>query len=298
MGFASVMGSVPLPHLGRVPLLSDSGKNDIAVVKGSDYLKNTMEAVKLLGGIKKFVPKKSKVALLPNSQHKNIGTYTKPDIVRAVVKLCKQAGAKEIICLSWLPKKLWDETGITPVLEEEGANLRIVDMKDESLYKKVSIPKGKVLQEARIISALYENDVFITMPIAKDHAGNRFTGTLKNMMGLNLQALNMFFHTGKFKKPDNITHLDQCIADLNTVLKPTLCIVDATEFIITHGPFGPGKVIKPQKVVAGIDRVAVDAFCSTLWGLKPEEIIMIRQAYEHGLGEIDLKKMRILEIEI
>jgi len=298
LGFASVMGENVLTKVFEDSAFKASKQSLISVVEGADYAKSAAVAVDMLGGIQKFIPKNSRVAILPNSQHKNPGTYTKPEIVRAAIKMCHEAGAKEINCLSWLPRKMWDSTGIAPIIEEEGANLKLVDMKDESQYKKVSILKGKVLKETMIMKELYSNDVLIDMPITKDHVGNKFTGTMKNLMGLNLPAVNIFFHTGKFEEPDDIGHLDQCIADLNTVVKPTLCIVDATEFISTNGPFGPGKIIKPRKVVAGVDRVAVDSFCTTLLGLKPEDIIMIKRGFKHGLGEIDLGKINIKETKI
>lgn len=38
-------------------------------------------------------------------------------------------------------------------------------------------------------------------------------------------------------------------------------VADVTEFITTNGPSGPGDLKKLDKVVAGTDRVAVDAFC-------------------------------------
>jgi len=277
---------------------------DLSVVKGKapfdrkkDPFKLTMKAVDLLGGMEKFVKAGKKVCILPNAQKNNPGVFTNPEVVRAVVKMCKQAGAKEVNCLSWLKMQSWESTGLAKVLKEEGANLKLVDMKSEGLYKKVPVDKGVKLKEALIMKAFYDNDVFITIPICKDHAGNRFTGTLKNMMGLNMQASNMFFHTGRFKN-DDIEHLDQCIADLNTILKPDLCIVDATRFIITKGPFGPGKLHEPRKVVAGTDRVAIDAYCATLWDLNPEEIIMIDKANKHKLGEIDFRKKMIREVEI
>jgi uncharacterized protein (DUF362 family) len=298
IGVASTLGGTILPGLLQGPDLHASPGIDIAVAKGTDYLKGTSKAVELLGGMSNFVPKGSKVAILPNTQRNNPGAFTKPEIVRATIRMCKEAGASEVNCLSWLPRKAWEPTGLAAAVEEEGANLKLVDMKDESLYKSVPLPKGKALKEAKIMKAFFENDVFIDMPITKDHIGNKFTGTMKNYMGLNLQASNMFFHTGKFKEPDDIPHLDQCIADLNLAAKPTLCIVDATEFITTNGPFGPGKLAKPQKIVAGVDRVAIDAYCCTLWGLNPQNIIMIKRGFEHGLGEIDLKKVKIKETAV
>ena len=270
---------------------------DVAVVRGDDYLANTGKAVDLLGGIERFVPKGARVAILPNTQSAHPGTFTKPDIVRAVIRMCKRAGAGEVNCLSWLPARSWAATGLAGVLEEEGAELRIVDMKAEALFKPVALPKGKILREALIMRELDRNDCLIDMPIIKDHAGNRFTGAMKNLMALNSARVNRTFHSGDFKTtPDDIDRLDQCIADLNLAVKPALCVVDATEFITTNGPSGPGELAKPRKVVAGADRIAVDSYCASLLGFKGEEILMIRKGHEHGLGEIDLTKVRVREI--
>jgi uncharacterized protein (DUF362 family) len=134
------------------------------------------------------------------------------------------------------------------------------------------------------------------MPITKDHAGNKFTGTMKNLMGLNSPVNNRTFHRPNWKTdPNDVAHLEQSIVDLNKAVKPALNVVDATEFITTNGPFGPGELIKPQKVVAGADRVAVDAYCAGLWGLKPEDIVQIKRASEQGLGEMDLGKLSVKE---
>ena len=97
---------------------------------------------------------------------------------------------------------------------------------------------------------------------------------------------------------DDLEYLDECIADLNSIFPPHLCIVDATLFIITNGPFGPGELFTPHKVIAGTDRVAIDAYCCSLWGLDPEEIVAIDRAHKHGIGEHDLRKVKIKEIEI
>lgn len=294
VGVTTILGS---------SLVSDIGCRyepiDIAVTKGENYLENTKKAVELLGGMEKFVPKNSKVAILANPQRNNPGAYTKPEIVRAAIQMCKEAGAKEISCISWLPEQNWIDTGIKETIDSEDIHLVITDLKDESLFKPMPVPKGVALKEARIMETLYDFDILIDMPITKDHAGNKFTGTLKNLMGLNSPQSNRTFHKKDWMTdPDSIRHMEESIADLNTVIHPDLCIVDATEFIITNGPFGPGKLHKPLKVVAGTDRVAIDSYCSTLWGLKPEEIICIKKAFEHGIGEIDLNKVKIKELEV
>lgn len=274
-------------------------KFDISVVQGDNAFKATRVAIKLAGGIRKFVPKGSRVALLPNVQRNNPGTFTNPEILRAVITLCKKAGAREINCLSWLDQKNWENTGLKEVVDKEGVNLVLVDKRDESLFKGVPVPNGKNLKEARIMKKFFDNDVFINMPITKDHMGNKFTGTLKNMMGLNSPKSNRTFHKPGWKTdPGDIAFLDQCIADLNTVLTPDLCVVDATRLITTNGPFGPGELITPKKVIAGTDRVAIDTYCCSLWGLDPADILTIQSAARHKLGTTSLKKLKIKEFKI
>ena len=152
---------------------------------------------------------------------------------------------REVNCLSWLPERFWTATRLAGVLEEEGAALKIVDLRDESFFRPVPLPQGKILREAMIMKEFFENDCLINLPITKDHVGNKFTGAMKNMMGLNSPQSNRTFHSGDFKSnPDDIDRLDQCIADLNLAVKPVLAVVDATEFITTNGPFGPGKLAR------------------------------------------------------
>lgn len=271
----------------------------IAVGIGSDYEQAAMKAVQMLGGIKKFVPKGSKVALLPNVQSRHPGSFTKPQILRAVIRLCKKAGAKEVSCLSWQTMKQWEDTGLKAVVDAEGAGLKIFE-KDEALFKPVPIAGGQALKEARILAEFYEYDVFINMPITKDHAGNKFTGTMKNLMGLNQPTVNRAqFHKPNWKTdPNDIAHLEKCIVDLNFAAKPALNIVDATEIIKTNGPMGPGEIVKPGKIVAGVDRVAIDSYCATILGFKGEEIVAIKHAAERKLGEIDLQKAGVREVAV
>jgi uncharacterized protein (DUF362 family) len=291
-GLTLAMAKALAAGSGTKPLTKPSV---VGVGIGEDYARATAKAVGLLGSFKTFVPKGSRVALLPNVQSRHPGSFTKPEILRAVIGLCKKAGAKEINCLSWQTVKQFEDTGLKAVIDAEGIGLKLFE-KDESLFKPVPIPKGVALKEARLLAALDDHDRLINMPITKDHAGNKFTGTMKNLMGLNSPGNNRTFHKPNWKTdPDDIAHLDQCIVDLNKALKPALNVVDATEILVSNGPFGPGQLMRPEKVIAGTDRVAIDAYCAGLWGLKPDEIVQIKRASEQGLGEIDLIKVVLKE---
>jgi uncharacterized protein (DUF362 family) len=268
----------------------------LAAVKGPNYSANVLKALELLGGMEKFVPKGSKVALLPNSQSPHPGTFTNTAVLSSVIKMCHTAGAFDVHCLSWLDLKHWERSGLGRIIAAEGAKLVLIERKDEN-FQKVSIPQGVNLKETFILKELFRYDVLINLPIAKHHEGNRFTGSLKNLMGLNAPSSNASFHKDD-RDPLAVPFLDQCIADLNLAIAPKLNLVDATEYITTNGPFGPGEIRRSQFVVAGTDRVAIDAFCATLMGMAPEDIIMIGKAHEHGLGEMELSKVHKVVVEL
>jgi len=151
----------------------------------------------------------------------------------------------------------------------------------------IDVPQGKVLKQAAIAKEIHEADVFINMPIAKSHGSATLTLGMKNHMGA--VEDRWFFHRND---------LHQCIADVSTVLQPDLTIIDATRIMVTKGPKGPGKVRIEDKVIAGNDQVALDAYAASLFGYSGTDIGHIKAAYDHGLGEIDLDKIDIQMIEV
>jgi uncharacterized protein (DUF362 family) len=290
--------SVPWNLVKEIPkgVLAETEMPDIVSVKGRDYFVDTLKAVEQLGGMGAFVGKGTRVGLLVNSAFKNFGASTNPDIVLAVIQMCYDAGAKEIRYLKDPHRGYWKRTGLAAKHADA-----IKGLKYESGDRvKMDIPGGIALKDAKVSKDLLECDVFINIPITKHHDGVHFTGTLKNMMGLCPFSTNWYFHFGTAKLGwyKDIEHLSQCIADLNLVRKPDLCISDATAFITENGPWGPGKLAKPETVVASPNRVSLDAFCCRLLGLQPENILMIRKASQHGLGEMNLQKLRIKALTV
>ncbi len=294
LGASSILGSSVVGWMQKLAFAQ--GNVDIAAVKGPDYFQNTIHAVEILGGMGKFVSKQSKVGLLINSPWDHPGSYVKPEITLAVIQMCRDAGAKEIGVFKSPGNSYWRRSALSEKFRDEVRSTRSL----EGRYTEVSIPRGRALKKAEIAKGLLDCDVFINVPIAKDHNGVRFTGAMKNMMGATSSSTNWFFHSGSGARGyyDDVEHLSQCIADVNLVRKPDLCIVDGTEVVTTNGPQGPGRLLKPQKVFAGVDRVAVDAYGANLLGVKGEEIRTTQKAHEHGLGEIQLARLRIQEVTL
>lgn len=277
--------------------IAETVKPDIVSMKGKDYFANTFKAVEQLGEMKAFVSRGDRVGLLVNSPFKNFGASVNPDVTLAVIRMCYDAGAKEIRYLKDPHKGYWKRTALAGKYADEIKSLKF----ESGDHVKMDIKDGIALKEAKVSKDLMDCDVFINVSKTKHHRGVHVTGTLKNMMGLCPFSTNIRFHLGSLKKLGlygDIDHLSQCIADLNLIRKPDLCISDATVFIAEKGPSGPGKLARAEMVVSSLNRVSLDAYCCQLLGHQPENILMINKASQHGLGELNLQKLRIKAITV
>jgi uncharacterized protein (DUF362 family) len=289
---AAALGGRVLPSQGPART-----RPEIVAAGGEDYFNNTLNAVERLGGMSVFVPKNSTVGLLINTPFKNPGTHTHPDVALAVLNMCFDAGASTVISIEAARSTYWTQSALASKFETLISKVQPAG----SGWRKITLPKAGAAREIEVKSALTDVDVLINVPVVKDHTGVRMSGSLKNMMGATSRTTNQFFHkgsnpkaTGWYEDPD---HLAQCIADLNLVRKPDLCVLDASEFIVTNGPFGPGEIKKGQMVVAGSDPVAVDTFAARMLGLNSDDVAMLKKAEALGLGQTDLTKLRIEQVK-
>jgi uncharacterized protein (DUF362 family) len=262
-------------------------------VSGASHDANTRKAVEGIGGIGRFVGRGSKVGLLVNHPFRNPGTHVNPEIALAVVKMCHEAGARTVYDLKPAPAGYWQRS---PRAKELAGEIRA--LRSGGDYLDVEVPKGRCLKKGEILRELLEVDVLINVSIAKDHEGTRFSGILKNMMGAATYSTCRFFHHGHGTGGwyGDVEFLSQCVADINLLRRAELSIADCTELVTTNGPFGPGKLTRPLKIVSGADPVAVDAYCTRFLGLDPNAVSMIRLSAAGGLGQSDLGRTKIVEL--
>ena len=300
LGTAVILGGSLLPKFLKGNVFSSTP--DISIVNGINYFENTIKAVEMIGGMGEFVPAGSKVGLLINSDFDIRGAFVNPDIPLAVIKMCNDAGAKNITCIQNVKQEYWERSDLSENFQTELSSLINIEKNlppavfDEENFTVVEEIQGAVsLKKPEVVKALFDCDVLINIPIAKNHTLTYYTGALKNMMGVCTRKTNVGFHldSGKRNDPD---YLGQCICDVNLIRKADLVVVDSTEFIITNGPSGPGETKKHDKIVAGTDIVAVDALCCTYLDFVPEDVLHIVKSNEAGLGEIDFNKLKISEV--
>jgi uncharacterized protein (DUF362 family) len=205
-------------------------------------------------------------------------------LVRVVVQECVRLGAREVTLISHDGARNFVDTGLAKAIEESGGRWKAVGRKTE--FREVLIPRGRALRRAELAEDLLQADVFINLPIAKHHAGSQVTLAMKNLMGVNWDRLalhNLGLHQG--------------IAELASAVKHDLIIMDANYILLTNGPGGPGRVENLKQVLVCADPVAIDAYATRFFGLKPQGVEHIRMAYELGVGEMNLDRLAIKEFD-
>ncbi|HET6386403.1 MAG TPA: DUF362 domain-containing protein [Armatimonadota bacterium] len=284
---------------------------DLSVVEGApnNYAKVTERAINEFGGIEKFVHKGDHVVLSPNMgwmRTPDQAATTHPDVLRAVVQLCEKAGARKITCIDYTLddwKLAFDICGANRAVA--GTKATLLSPTDASLYKDINIPAavpktmdGKPYESRHHYNRIQQMiphdimlaDSFICMPVVKDHEAAVITISMKKLMG-NIWNRKDYHRYG----------LHDCIAELNCAVRPTLIVADATRALQTRGPKGPGEVTTPNKVVVGIDPVAVDSYCCqflTVKGVTPDQVPHLMLANQLGRGEIDISKLKLNEISV
>jgi uncharacterized protein (DUF362 family) len=180
-------------------------------------------------------------------------------------------------------RRSYENSGIPAAL----ANLKNAEVKymEDERYKKV-ILKGTFLKEWELYGEVLSADVFINVPIAKHHSLTGLTLALKNVMGI-MGGNRGYIHR----------QIEDALADVNSVVKSHLVVIDATRILTAHGPTGGSlKDVKVlNKVIASTDIVAADAYATGLFGLKPQDIGITVTGAKRGLGEINLDKVKVVK---
>ncbi len=300
-GVAAGYWATRLLAKGCYPALAQPlGAPEVVVAEGTDedsaeVLLRT--ALAPLGGIERFVKPGQTVAIKPNAtwdRPPHTASSTDPELLRALIKMVKEAGASRIIVLDHSvfdpPPYVLEVSQIGPVLEETGVEVHMLDrfVEPKSKYQEIDIPGGKAFQSVGVIKVALEADVRINMAVAKSHIVLPVTLCCKHMMGY-------------LENPPGLhVNLDQGIADILTApgIHSDLHILEALRVRVRGAAYGdgtditdPSRVKRMNQVVAGTDPVLIDAYATaTYFSRSPMEITHIKRAFESNVGEIDVEK--------
>jgi uncharacterized protein (DUF362 family) len=206
---------------------------------------------------------------------------TDPRFIDAVIRLCKDEGASEIIVAEgpghWRNVEfLVEESGLGPVLRKHG--VRFVDLNHDEPVKVPNLGRTTGLDHLYLTRTVTSADVFVSLPKMKTHHWAGATLSLKNLFGT-LPGIC-------YGWPKNELHwrgIPNSIIDIALTQTPHLAIVDGIVGMEGDGPL-VGKARQSGVLVMGIDLVAVDATCCRLMKLPVERIPTIRLGAQMKLG--------------
>lgn len=286
--FLRVLGLTALVQQHFLRELAAAEAPVVAVAEGRDYALITRRAVDALGGMKRFVKPGNVVVIKPNigwDRKPEQAANTHPLVVRALAKEALRAGARKVKVFDRTcndERRCYVSSGMASALED----LRQVELKyvEPERFQTVLLPgTGK---EWELYGEAMHADVFINVPVAKHHGLTGLTLAIKNMMGI------MGGNRGGIHG-----NIENFLADVNSLRRSNLVVVDATRILTAHGPQGGAleDVRVLNKVIASTDIVAADAYATTLFGLRPEAITTTVAAYKRGLGEMNLNKIKVVK---
>jgi hypothetical protein len=167
----------------------------------------------------------------------------------------------------------------------------LIDM-DRRRFGEVPLPAGRVLRALKVCPEVLECDFLVSLPVMKMHMHTGVTLSIKNMKGCLWRRSKVKLHmlprvAGSDEKP-----IDIAIADMASVLRPHLAVIDGTVAMEGLGP-SAGQARPLDVVVAGTDAFAADAVACRLMGTDAENIPHLRIGGERGYGVIDLERIAV-----
>jgi uncharacterized protein (DUF362 family) len=214
---------------------------------------------------------------------------TNPIVVGTLVEMCLRAGARRVRVMDHpfggSAESAYAQSGIGQAVAESGGKMEVMH---PAKFAETPIPMGKDIETWPVYQEILKADVVIDVPIAKHHSLARLTLAGKNLMGV-------------VPNPSGLhRNLPQRIADIVSLVRPTLTVVDAVRTLMAHGPTGGNldDVRLTNTVIASHDIVAADAYAATLFDMRGGDIGYVKAAADMGLGSLDLDALDIEEVSV
>ncbi len=250
--------------------------------------------IQQLGGMGAFVSKGQKILVKPDigwDVVPELAANTNPALVKRIIEHCFKAGAKDVYVFdhsydNW--SDCYKNSGIEKAVKDAGG--KIVPANTEKYYEDIEIAGGVKLKTVKVHQQLLETDIFINVPVLKNHNSTLMTASLQNMMGVVWDR--DFWHAND---------INQCIADYALYQKkPVLNVVDCYNVMVKNGPRGISKedLVLMKSQILSTDWVAADAAGALMLGLDPKDVGYIPLAHDMGVGNMNLDTLEINRIKM
>lgn len=277
----------------KSPFINTTETGRVVVTHGRGPYDNTCAA---LASIDLAPVRGKRVLLKPNVGRvasPERGIITNPQVVAAAVDMFRQAGAEVAIGESPITgvkvMEAFEACGIAAVAAQRDCPL--IDM-DERPCVDTPIPGGQALGMLKLCADVLDYDMIVSIPVMKMHMHTQVTLSVKNMKGCLWRRSKVKLHMlppleGSDEKPINVA-----IADMSSVLRPDLAIIDGTVGMEGLGP-SAGRAKPLDTVVVGVDGFAADAVACRIMGTDAATVPHLAIGAQRGYGVIDLASLDI-----
>ncbi len=235
-----------------------------------------------LGGMGRFVKQGQSVLLKPNLFSDRLpeqGATTHPEVIRSLIRLVREAGAKPWVGDSPVSvadlRRVWERTGMEAVCREENVPLVNLEKAGSRSFEENGI-------RFTIANPVLEADAIITVPKVKTHVLTGLTGAVKNLYGTVPGLQKTSFHK-LYPYPRDFANL---LVAIYRHVKPVLAVADGVVGMEGNGP-SAGVPIGLGFLAASADAVALDVILARSLGLDPNKVVHLELARASGLGAQD-----------
>ncbi len=264
--------------LGRAAssALAADAASKVAVVRTEDRAQGIAAAMKLISFPS---PKSKKVLIKPNFNTADPAPgSTHNDTLRQLVQEMKARGAVRLSigdsCGPGNTKEVMEKKGIPALAQELGVEVINFDELPEDAWVHFNPPGSFWKDGFDVAKPVVEAEYLVWTPCLKTHQfGGVHSMSLKLAVGVTLKKIRM----GVMHKDANIRKM---IAEINTAFTPQIIVMDGVDIFVDGGPM-TGKLVKAGVVIAGTDRIAVDAVgLAVLKNHGANDAIMSRKIFE------------------
>jgi len=307
-------GSVALSSPGCAPKL-EMPVVSIAKIKNGNIAYAVEEAIDLLGGIREATRRKERIMLKPNLVSSDPRSATKPEVVKALAQLMKQAGKEVLIgegsaaapgfnllgneifrttkseILDKMQQYVYDGLGYTELAKS--LHIPLVNLHTGEMAE-VDIPNAFAFDKVTIHRSLIDIDLLCSVPMMKTHNLAQVTLGMKNLIGVYpgtvYQSYRGLMHDTASKVEPSGTAV--AIVDMVRANKLGLVVVDASMAMEGEGPTD-GELVKMDLIIAGTNPMATDMVAANCMGFKPSEIPKFSWANKAGLKPTGLDEIEV-----
>lgn len=244
--------------------------NKVSLLRCDEYIDMEARAAELLsglGGITAFIRPGQRVLIKPNlltDRYPDRHVTTHPELVRAIIRLVKQAGGNPVVADSPASanklEEVWEKTGFRALCADEGVELLNLESAGSERFE----VNGFGFNIARPI---LESDVVINMPKVKTHVLTILTAAVKNMFGTVPGYQKAMLH----KLHPRVADFGRLLNEIYTETRPVLNIADGIWGMEGDGP-SAGQPVKMGFLAASADGVALDFVLCQLLGIAPRDV--------------------------